>query len=48
MQLPSDLAKFIEQLAETMVADALKSSSSEEVQRLIEELELRRWKSGLH
>jgi hypothetical protein len=48
MPLPSDLATFIERLAEAMVADVLKSSSPEDVQRLIEELELRRRKSGLH
>jgi hypothetical protein len=48
MSLASDVAKFIEQLAEAMVTDVLKASSPEEVQQLIEELELRRWKSGLH
>jgi hypothetical protein len=48
MPLPSDFATFIEVLADAMVADILKASSPEEVQRLIKELELRRWKLGLH
>jgi hypothetical protein len=48
MPIPFDLPKLIEDLAEAVVADILESSTPEEIRQLIEELELRQLKSGLH
>jgi hypothetical protein len=41
------LPKFIADLTEAVLADILESSTPEELQQLVEELELRQWKSGL-
>jgi hypothetical protein len=48
MSAPFDISKFVYDLARAMIDDILDSDSPEEINQLIEELELRLWKSRLH
>jgi hypothetical protein len=49
MPNPSDIPSFIDDFTAAMVADILESCSPDEIERLIDELELRRLlRSRLH
>jgi hypothetical protein len=48
MPLPSDISSLVANLATAMVADILEAGSPDEIRQLIEELEIRLFKSKLH
>ena len=48
MPVPLDLHKFIDDLADAIIAEITECGSSDEIRQMVEELELRLWKSRLH
>jgi hypothetical protein len=48
MPIPSDILSFIDDLTAEMIADIFESCSVEEIQQLMDELELRLWRSRHH
>ena len=46
--VPLDLHKFIDDLADAIIAEITECGSSDEIRQMVEELELRLWKSRLH